>query len=237
MEPREPGLDREVDALLGAIRRDMAEGDDAAVQRVSRRLHTAPARTGRRLVVPLWGAGAAMAATAALLLLVLRLSAGPPAPETPAQVPPTLAEGMDLVATSAVRAGGLAGGAVQLTLGPGSALLRLPDAAGGVPVLDLERGVVAVDVTPGAVPGLRLLAGPVQVEVLGTSFVVTREGDEVTVSVARGRVLLTHGDLERQLSAGQAWGTATTLEPSLSPPSEVSTDPYPDPPTPGSGPP
>lgn len=199
--------DPEAESLLGSLRRDLSEGDDAAVQRVGRRLERSQRVERRRWVVPVWGVGAAVVATAVAVVLVLRLV--PASPGGTGTDTAALAAGTGVAAGTTAQTARLADGGVELTLGPESDVLRLGDAEGGVPVLELQRGVVAVDVTPGSVPGLHVVAGPVRVRVLGTSFVVTRQQDEVTVSVARGRVEVLHRGTERPLGAGQAWGTAT----------------------------
>jgi len=197
-------LDRDEDlgALLGSLRRDLSEGESASVARVDARLRAPIRAVSRGWALPAWVTVAAVGATAALIVLVMR----------PASVaaPPVMEVGVEVAAVSAGLVSSLPGGEASFSLMPGGSLRRVEDGAGRVPTFELDRGVVTVDVTPGALPGLLLDAGDVRVAVLGTSYVVSRDRDVVTVSVLRGRVQVSHGDREERLGAGQ---TFSTVEP------------------------
>ena len=206
--------DEELSALLGSLRSDLAEGDDVSVARVDARLR-APARSVTRgWSLPAWVTAAAVGATAALVVLVMR----------PAQViaPPVMDVGVEVVAGADGLVSSLPGGEASFSLMPGGALRRVADTDGRLPALELDRGIVTVDVTPGTLPGLVLDAGAVRIAVLGTSYVVSRDEDLVTVSVLRGLVRVEHGERVEQLGAGQSFSTA---EPPRDVPQEVAMAP------------
>lgn len=192
--------DEELSALLGSLRSDLAEGEDASLARVDARLRVPARPVSRGWMLPAWVTVAAVGATAALIALVMRPAA--------VATPPVMDVGVAVVAGADGIVSSLPGGEASFSLMPGSALRRGADGGGRVPAFELERGIVTVDVTPGALPGLVLDAGGVRVSVLGTSYVVSREGDLVTVSVLRGLVRVEHGERVEQLAAGQSFSTA-----------------------------
>jgi len=192
-----PPEDTELADLLGAMREDLADGDDAAVRRVDARLRR-PARPVRR-GLPIWATAVAMAATAVVTIAILRQ------PPPPADDTPFTEIGDEIVAGADGAVASLPGDAATLGLMPGGRLARLADDARGAPVFDLHEGTVTVDVTPGQLPGFHVEAADVKVSVLGTSFVVSRHGAEVTVAVLRGVVQVTHAGLVRRLAAGETF--------------------------------
>jgi quercetin dioxygenase-like cupin family protein len=195
--------DPEISGLLGALREDLAEGEDFAIQRVENRLRQpAPARSRG---LPIWVTVGAMAATAVVTFVLVRPSTPPAVIEEAAETR-IVAVGEELTAGDEATLVALPEGAATLSLAAGTAARRVQD-HGGAPVFVLDRGVVTVDVVPGALPGLRLQAGVVEVEVLGTSFAVTRTPDEVAVHVLRGEVRVTSAGRVQELSAGESFST------------------------------
>jgi hypothetical protein len=192
--------DEELGALLGSLRSDLAQGEEASVARVDARLR-APARpVSPRWTLPAWVTVAAVGATAAVVVLMTR--------PAPVATPPQLDVGVEVVAGAGGIVSSLPGGEASFSLMPGASLRRGADGDGHVPTFVLERGIVTVDVTPGVLPGLVLDAGAVRVAVLGTSYVASVQGDLVSVSVLRGLVSVEHGDRVEQLGAGQGFSTA-----------------------------
>ncbi len=195
--------DPELDGLLGALREDLAEGEEHAIQRVERRLRAPAAQPTRGL--PLWVTAGAMAATAVITALLVRLPAPVTAPDEGSETR-IVAVGEDFAARDEATLVALPDGAATLSLAAGTAARRLADDR-GAPVFALDRGVVTVDVVPGTLSGLRLEAGVVQVEVVGTSFAVTRTLDEVAVHVLRGQVRVLFDGEVQQLGAGESFST------------------------------
>ncbi len=192
--------DEELSTLLGSLRSDLAEGEELSVARVDARLR-APARpVARGWSLPAWVTVAAVGATAAVMVLALR--------PAPVAAPPVMDVGVEVMAGAGGIVSSLPGGEASFSLMPGGALRRVTDGEGRVPAFELDRGIVTVDVTPGTLPGLVLDAGEVRVSVLGTSYVVSRDEDLVTVSVLRGLVRVEHGARVEQLGAGQSFSTA-----------------------------
>jgi transmembrane sensor len=83
--------------------------------------------------------------------------------------------------------------------------------------LVLERGSVDCDVAPieGRAP-FRVVGGEVQVEVVGTRFVVTRAGPGARVEVLRGKVRVRDPGGQRLLAAGESWPPTATAAASVS---------------------
>lgn len=73
--------------------------------------------------------------------------------------------------------------------------------------LELERDSARFDVAPQGGRLVRVTAGDVDVEVIGTAFVVTRSTSDVSVKVTEGKVRVRHGERESLLVAGEsgAW--------------------------------
>jgi len=99
-------------------------------------------------------------------------------------------------------------GESTVEVGPQSAVRLTGDDAHGISVL-LDTGRVECDVAPrrGRPPFL-VEAGGVEVRVVGTHFVVTRAGDDVTVEVQRGRVEVLSGQEHAVIDAGARWPEA-----------------------------
>jgi len=73
-------------------------------------------------------------------------------------------------------------------------------------VVSLERGHVDFGVPPReGRPPFVVQAGDVRVEVVGTRFSVSREGDQVTVEVREGVVRVTRGAEATRVAAGERW--------------------------------
>ncbi len=108
-------------------------------------------------------------------------------------------------------------------VGPQSSVRVVGDDAHGVIVV-LDGGRVEVDVAPRHDrPAFIVQAGPVEVRVVGTHFVVTRTGPAVTVDVQRGKVEVTSGELHTLVAAGAHWPPSqegTTVPVSAPPPPE-----------------
>lgn len=92
-------------------------------------------------------------------------------------------------------------------------------------VLVLGRGTIDCDVEPrhGREP-FRVQAGDVDVEVIGTRFVVTRVGSGARVDVTRGKVRVRSAGSERFLTAGQSW-TPPLITADASPPPPAPMEP------------
>jgi transmembrane sensor len=110
--------------------------------------------------------------------------------------------------------------------------------------LELERDAARFDVAPQGGRLVRVTAGDVEVEVIGTAFVVTRTARDVSVAVSEGRVRVRHGVRETLLVAGESgvWPAMlaaaapvpepSPIEPSVVPPPELVPESPPEPPTP-----
>lgn len=79
----------------------------------------------------------------------------------------------------------------------------LPSAAGQV-LVELQQGLVSVDVTPDPGRVFRVAADDVVVEVLGTAFELAKTATQLRVSVSRGRVAVHARDTTTTLTTGQA---------------------------------
>ena len=211
-----------LDELSGAIDRLPQELDELGRARIEARVMAALEAPARARRWP-WVLGPALVAAAAALVVVLGSPApGPVSPGLTPRVlagfaaPPELVEAM--LAQPLERVEVPAGGRAELQLGhvllalegPG-ALVRVPDAVGTTRVR-LERGRVLVDVEHHEGTHVVVEAGAIEVEVVGTRFLVEREPVE-RVAVARGRVRVRErsstgeaaGRVVAELGAGQAW--------------------------------
>ncbi|MDP9037161.1 MAG: FecR family protein, partial [Myxococcota bacterium] len=96
-------------------------------------------------------------------------------------------------------------GESTVDVGPESSVRVVGDDAHGVIVM-LDGGRVEVDVSPRHDrPPFIVQAGPVEVRVIGTHFVVTRAGTAVGVEVQRGTVEVISGDQHTFVAAGAHW--------------------------------
>ncbi|MBL8933880.1 MAG: tetratricopeptide repeat protein [Archangium sp.] len=91
--------------------------------------------------------------------------------------------------------------------------------------LELERESARFDVAPQGGRLVRVSAGDVQVEVIGTAFVVTRSATDVSVRVTEGRVRVRHGAREALLSAGEAGAWPLVVAQVVAPPETPVTPP------------
>ena len=105
-------------------------------------------------------------------------------------------------------------GDARITAGPHAALTVSEAGDAGVTVF-IERGAIEFAVSPrGARPPFVVMAADVRVEVVGTEFTVTRDGDRIAVSVAEGVVrVIRAGEAEAQVAAGQSWPPAAEPSP------------------------
>jgi hypothetical protein len=92
----------------------------------------------------------------------------------------------------------------QLTLGKGTRLTVSRNGDAADTEIKLAHGTVFCDVAPLSPGGsFRILAGDTVVSVLGTSFLVSFDGDaRLQVAVMKGRVRVQHGSETRLLEAG-----------------------------------
>jgi len=70
--------------------------------------------------------------------------------------------------------------------------------------VSLRSGSAEFEITPNPKRQFIVHAGLAEISVLGTHFLVTREGSRVRVAVTRGRVAVKHADGARQLTAGES---------------------------------
>ncbi|MBS2018078.1 MAG: FecR domain-containing protein [Deltaproteobacteria bacterium] len=168
-------------------------------------------------------AAAPVVAMAAVLVIVIR------AWLTPAVAPPvSTAPTTAVPAASAIAPIALIGGAAlppEWLAQPDARTIELDDGSrleigasthvrntrGGAPdrvELVIDRGRTVFDVKPGGPRAWVIDAGPVVVRVLGTRFTVARSGDDVTVSVERGKVEVESLGTVRVLTAGQTFASA-----------------------------
>ena len=198
MKPQKPIV---VDVPMSEARRDRVEREVFArldaMRDVDHANQIAPVR-GRRL--PIYAAGfAAVLAAASVVFLVTR---------EPAPAPVALPSSPSLVVTPE-------GGTSRFTVGDAvidagsDTSVEVKHEPNGTTTLLLARGSVDCDVLPRANRApFRVIAGDVTVEVVGTRFEVSRDGDVTRVDVARGRVKV-HGNGElRYVGAGQSWTSA-----------------------------
>lgn len=98
-------------------------------------------------------------------------------------------------------------GDAAITVAPSSAVLLQGHVDRGVAIV-LERGSATFSVAPRAGrPPFMVLAGAVQVRVIGTRFTVTRSGDDARVDVAHGEVEVVAWGRREVLLAGASWSS------------------------------
>lgn len=119
-------------------------------------------------------------------------------------------------------------GDARITAGPHAALTVNEAGAGGVQVF-IERGSIEFAVAPrGDRPPFVVLAADVRVEVVGTEFTVARDGDDVSVSVAKGVVrVIRAGDAVAHVAAGQSWPPSAASQPPPASEPELTFEPEP----------
>ncbi|MEZ4367502.1 MAG: FecR family protein [Kofleriaceae bacterium] len=119
----------------------------------------------------------------------------------------------------------------ELVVGAAGAVILDGDAATGALVV-LERGTVALSVAPRVGrPPLRVLAGEVAIQVIGTRFTVEREGDGARVDVTEGTVEVTYRGGRTSVHGGASWAPAavSARDPDETVPPVAVTDPPPAP--------
>ena len=199
--------------------RELSDG----LVRIERRLH-------RRKVTRRIGAGALVGAAAVALFL---LSSWPGDPEAPIAherastdasgadalvsetgqdamelAPLRLSDGRPLRALAEERQRVAFADGSRIDLDPETRLRSRAGPADEVRLV-LDRGQARFDIQPGGPRRWTIEAGPVRVEVLGTAFTVTREGDSVQVEVHRGLVAVTTATDTRRLRAGERLAIAS----------------------------
>ncbi|MEM7609118.1 MAG: FecR domain-containing protein [Myxococcota bacterium] len=97
-----------------------------------------------------------------------------------------------------------------------SASIQVLEDVEGRSELELSAGSAVFDVVPDPDRVFRVAAGPVSVEVLGTSFTVAREGEQSSVEVRRGRVRVRWEGGEAVLARGES-GRFPPAEPVVGP--------------------
>ncbi len=98
--------------------------------------------------------------------------------------------------------------------------------AGGAVTLALGRGSIDCDVAPRHGRPFRVVAGDVEVVVVGTRFSVARN-PEVRVDVAHGKVRVRAHDREWLVASGERWPETTAAAPAPAPSAPVPPDPAP----------
>ncbi len=119
-------------------------------------------------------------------------------------------------------------GDARITAGPHAALTVNEAGAGGVQVF-IERGSIEFAVAPrGDRPPFVVLAADVRVEVVGTLFTVARDGDDVSVAVAKGVVrVIRAGAAVAHVAAGQSWPPTADEPPAPASEPELTFEPEP----------
>jgi hypothetical protein len=108
-------------------------------------------------------------------------------------------------------------GDAEITLEPGGAIVATGDASRGVVVV-IERGAAQFAVAPRAGrPRYAVVAGDVEVEVVGTQFRVERQGDTARVDVREGVVTVRRGGEEHRVEAGAQWPVVEARAPEPAP--------------------
>jgi hypothetical protein len=183
-EARRDRVEREVFARLDAMRDVDHANEIAPVRRASRRL-------------PIFAAGFAFVAAAASVVFLVSREAPPARPSSPS-----------LVVTPAGVSSRFTVGDAVIDAGSDTSVEVKQD-ANGTTTLTLASGRVECEVMPrpNRAP-VRVIAGDVTVEVVGTRFEVSRLGEVTRVDVARGKVKVHGNGEQRYVSAGQSWTSA-----------------------------
>ncbi len=103
----------------------------------------------------------------------------------------------------------LAFGDMSIDVSPESELVTTGSAEAGMLIV-LDRGGITCDVAPrGGRPPFIVQAGGVRVRVVGTRFVVTREGEDVRVDVVHGTIEVEAHGTTAWVSNGESWPPGT----------------------------
>lgn len=198
----------EVPRLGEAARQRMRSGVFERLDRVSREAElkvesarVPVARTGRT-----WRIAALASASAAALCLVVALVLANGLVRSHGRQDGQGASFSRLVTTDAPSR--VTVGDAELDLAAHSSLTVTESPGGGVHLV-LEQGHVHCVVAPrGSRPPFIVSAADVRVEVVGTRFGVSREGDRVAVAVEKGVVRVIQGGEVRLVPAGHTWPRA-----------------------------
>ena len=187
----------DLDRIRESLRDDQ---DEARVQRMWRGIEARRRPAAASIRWPRWVIGGGIAATAAVLALVLLRSAPAPLALASGQPLPSHFE-----ATRAPARAVLSDGSALRTE-PGTRVDVLESSPETV-ALALRRGRARFDVRPGGPRLWRIECGAVVVQVVGTAFTIDRHADAVAVTVHRGAVLVRGDDVPdrvQRLEAGDA---------------------------------
>lgn len=189
---------------------DVEPLSEARFARAERLLFERLAREGVAAPIPSRGRsigwGAAFAAVAALLVLLVWRPWAVPPPVVGVAPSPSPAHFVSEGSASHV-----ALGENELDLGPRTSLVSTGDDEHGI-VLVLEEGSVTCHVAPRhGRPSFVVQAGDVRVTVKGTRFTVTRAGVAVTVEVESGVVDVDSDGTRTELTAGGHWPTTAIV--------------------------
>lgn len=202
--PARPGLPSPVSRVLAD------PVNEASIARVWHRVAARRGARAPRRALALAFAIGVTATVASVSVLHPPWGGGAPSSQGPSASGPLLAKNGVVVAIVRVPAGApsarleLADGSA-LVVSPGAELEPLASTALAF-VTRVNYGRVLFDVRPRGARTWRVQAGPVEVEVVGTRFSVTRGTDRVRVEVERGAVLVRAPALGRaseRLRAGQ----------------------------------
>jgi hypothetical protein len=187
-----------------------------AIRSAERAKDVAPDRSARRWP---WIAGAAALTAAATIAIVLTA----PGRESPRPSAPSL------VVTPA-------GGSSRFTIDDAvidagsDTSVAVQSGEYGAVTLVLARGTIDCEVAPRNGRPFHVVAGDVDIEVVGTRFAVTR-GASVRVDVTHGRVHVRAPNGEWMVGAGERWPSAppptptATIDPPVAPPPAVAPPP------------
>lgn len=229
-------MSERVDIRPGSL--PIEELPDVSWQRIERKLFAqlataappkpAPRRPATMRRTWIYAGGTVAAAAVAAGIVALTVGRGEDAERAePARSPSRIA--------TADAPSALSVGDVSLEIAPHSALLVDDDRERGV-LFVLERGEATFRVAPvGDRPPVVVQAGDVRIEVIGTAFAVSREGDSARVLVYEGVVSLLHEGTRQRLAPGSVWPAAPAPAPApstIDEPAPAEDLPPPEPPRP-----
>lgn len=208
-------LGRRLRALAAQVDDDGELGDEARERILSAVRERGPGLVRRARRVDLaWRAGAPVVAAAAAALLLVGMSRDPDPVERPgpttgkqaaAATSPACAKSPEM-SSSGFRSDGAALrldlGSRALAVAPADAEVHLSELERCRTVIGLSRGPVTVHAKDLGGGELWVVAGDVQVRVVGTVFSVSRTDDGVFVEVAEGRVRVHRDRSDRVVEAG-----------------------------------
>lgn len=208
-----PGSPGSIDVGPGSL--PIEELPDVSWQRIERKLFAqlataapptpAPRRPATMRRTWVYAGGTVAAAAVAAGIVALTVGRGEDAERTePARSPSRIA--------TADAPSALSVGDVSLEIAPHSALLVDEDRDRGV-LFVLERGETTFRVAPvGDRPPVVVQAGDVRIEVVGTAFAVSREGDSARVVVYEGVVSIVQRGTRQRVGAGSVWPPPASID-------------------------